>query len=74
MSKPTKQTKRADDAPVFLIGQRVILSGTGGVREIGLVVPSETEHTRGVWVLSPTRKYAADYDLMSVAPLPGGQL
>lgn len=58
----------------FMIGQRVILTGKGGVKEIGVVVPSETGVTHGVWVLSPTRGYASDYAESSIEPLPEGQL
>lgn len=59
----------------YLIGQQVILTGLGGVKEIGTVVPSETGITRfGVWVYSPTKRYASDYSLTSVEPLPNGTL
>lgn len=58
----------------YMIGQRVILIGLGGVKEIGTVVRSETGLTRGVWVYSPTKGYASDYALTSVKPLPNGQL
>ena len=55
----------------YLIGQRVILHGS----EIGTVVKSETGKPHfGVWVFSPSRGYASDYALTSVAPLPNGQL
>ena len=58
-----------------MIGQRVILTGLGGVQEIGTVVPSDTGHTSfGVWVFSPTKKYASDYAETSIKPLPNGQL
>ena len=60
---------------MFLIGQRVILIGLGGVKEIGTVVPSETGITRfGVWVYSPMKRYASDYSLTSIEPLPNGAL
>jgi len=59
----------------YMIGQRVILTGKGGVKEIGTVVPSESGHTSfGVWVFSPTLKYASDYAFSSIKPLPNGQL
>ncbi|MBW1672115.1 MAG: hypothetical protein JRJ45_00465 [Deltaproteobacteria bacterium] len=61
-------------AKKFMIGQRVILSGQGGVKEIGTVVPSEPGITNGAWVYSPTKKYASDYDLTNIEPLPNGQL
>lgn len=60
--------------PEFMIGQRVTLTLEGGTKEIGNVVPSETGVTRGVWVYSPTRGYASDYDKHNVEPLPNGQL
>ena len=58
----------------YLIGQRVILTGRGGIEEIGTVVRSESGITRGVWVFSPTKNYASDYDEHNVKPLPNGQL
>lgn len=58
----------------FMVGQRVILTGTGGVKEIGIVVPSETGVTNGVWVMSPTKGYPSDYAVHNVKPLPNGQL
>lgn len=59
----------------YLIGQRVILTGQGGVKEIGTVVPSETGRTTfGVWVYSPTKGYASDYSVTSVSPLPNNQV
>ena len=60
----------------YMIGQRVILKGQGGVKEVGTVIPSDTGYTRGVWVYSPSRGYASDYDknTETVRPLPNGQL
>lgn len=58
----------------FMIGQRVILTRQGGTEEIGTVVCSESGITRGIWVFSPTKKYASDYDIRNVRPLPNGQL
>ena len=58
----------------FMVGQRVILTGKGGVEEIGTVVKSETGITQGVWVYSPTKNYSSDYSLHNVKPLPNGQL
>ena len=58
----------------FMVGQRVILTQLGGVKEIGIVVPSETGITHGVWVMSPIRGYASDYAEHNVQPLPNGQL
>ena len=59
----------------FLIGQRVVLTGRGGVKEIGTVTAPETGHIRfGVWVYSPTKGYASDYALHNVEALPNGQL
>ena len=59
----------------YIIGQRVILTQKGGIKEIGKVVRSETGRTNfGVWVFSPSRGYASDYALTSVEPLPNGQL
>lgn len=58
----------------FMVGQRVILTGQGGVEEIGTVVKSENGYNNGVWVFSPTKNYASDYSLGSVKPLPNGQL
>ena len=58
----------------FMIGQRVILTQGGGIKEIGTVVPSETGITQGVWVMSPTKGYASDYATENVKPLPNGQL
>jgi len=52
----------------FMIGQKVILTGSGGIKEIGTVVPSETGNTYGVWVYSPTKKYASDYAVENVQP------
>jgi hypothetical protein len=60
--------------PAFRVGQRVVLKYAGGVEEIGTVVPSETGVTNGVWVYSPTKKYACDYALHNVYLLPNGQL
>lgn len=54
----------------YLIGQRVLLNGS----EIGTVVKSETGHTRGVWVYSPSHGYASDYALHNVKPLPNEEL
>jgi len=68
-------TEEGKESVNYLIGQRVILSGQGGVKEIGKVVPSETGETSfGVWVFSPTKGYASDYSVTSVEPLPNGQL
>lgn len=58
----------------FMIGQRVVLTGLGGVKEIGTVVKSETGFTQGVWVFSPSKNYASDYATHNVKPLPNGQL
>jgi len=54
----------------FMIGQRVLLNNS----EIGTVVKSESGHTSGIWVFSPSRNYASDYALHNVKPLPNGQL
>lgn len=54
----------------FMIGQRVLLNN----KEIGTVVKSESDHTSGVWVFSPSKNYASDYALHNVKSLPGGQL
>lgn len=54
----------------YLIGQRVLLNKS----EIGTVVISETGHTLGIWVFSPRKKFASDYALHNVQPLPQGQL
>lgn len=60
----------------YMVGQRVILRGTGGTKEIGTVVPPPENLTTffGVWVMSPTKGYASDYALSSVSPLPNGQM
>lgn len=63
-----------DNKNKFMVGQRVILTGRGGVKEIGTVVKSETGVTHGVWVFSPTNGYSSDYALSSVSPLPNGWL
>lgn len=55
----------------YLIGQRVIINNY----EIGIVVKAPDGRTRfGVWVYSPSKDYASDYDLKNVKPLPNGQL
>ncbi len=59
----------------FMIGQRVILTGQGGVKEIGTIVPSETNYSDfNVWVMSPTKGYSSGYSQSSVKPLPNNQL
>lgn len=58
----------------FMVGQRVILTGQGGEKEIGTVVVPENETCLGVWVYSPTKGYASDYALHNVQPLPNGQI
>lgn len=58
----------------LMIGQRVILTGQGGIKEIGTVVKSETNTTTGVWVFSPTKNYASDYAICNITVLPNGQL
>jgi hypothetical protein len=59
----------------FLIGQRVILTGAGGVQEIGIVVAPERDdpYPFDVWVYSPTKGYASCYAEHNVKPLPNGQ-
>lgn len=56
----------------YKIGQRVVLNGC----EIGTVVAAEDGKPAsfGIWVFSPSRGYASDYDLSNVKPLPDGQL
>jgi len=57
-----------------MIGQRVIIK-INGTKEIGTVVPSESGQTNfGAWVYSPSKKYASDYALCNIEPLPKGQL
>ena len=59
----------------FMVGQRVILTGQGGIQEIGTVVVNPTGHRKNsVRVFSPTRKYDSEYDICNVNPLPNGQL
>ena len=59
----------------FLIGQRVILPAKNGGNEIGVIVSSESGKTNfGVWVFSPSRGHASDYDIKNITPLPRGQL
>ena len=59
----------------YMVGQRVILIGLGGVKEIGTVVRPENSNAAGdVWVFSPTREYASCYAYHNVKPLPKGQV
>lgn len=53
----------------FMIGQKVLLTQVGGLKEIGTVVVSETGITHGIWVFSPFRGYASDYSKDNVKPL-----
>lgn len=58
-----------------MVGQRVILTRQGGVKEIGTVVPSETGDTPfDIWVFSPSKGYTSCYAFSSIKPLPNGEL
>jgi hypothetical protein len=62
----------------FIIGQRVILTGQGNIKEIGRVVPPEHDQFQAregySWVYSPTNKYASQLANHNIEPLPRGQL
>lgn len=57
-----------------MIGQRVILNRS----EIGTLVAPERKDSPNtesrMWVFSPSRNYASQYDVCNIQPLPNGQL
>ena len=58
-----------------ILGQRVLMTGQGGRKEIGTVVISPTGETHfGAWVFLPSLGYASDYALHNIESLPNGQL
>lgn len=67
----------------FILEQRVIITHTGGVQEIGRISSPHTETLEATarymregryWVYCESCDYYCLYDEKNISPLPGGQL